>query len=76
MMINGVSNPFLPIIDQGQKDIVSYLNKGLSNFLNSRSLWFLSDKQEEVVDLLGTIFSSGLIPIWCSSEQDGVCVCD
>lgn len=36
-------------------------------------------KQEEIVHLLGTTFSGGLIIIWCSSEylwQEDVCVWD
>lgn len=47
------------------------LKKGLNNFLNHLEKW-----NEKGFRLLGTIFSSRRIHIWCSSEyfqqQDGV----
>lgn len=48
----------------------------LDRFLNQLLECFLSNKLEETVHLWGTIFSGGLINIWCFSEclwqQDGV----
>ncbi len=58
-----------------------YFLERLTNFLKQLGTAVFQQlllKQEEILHLLGTIFSGGLIHIWCSSEylQQQDCMCE